>query len=292
MTHFVGLLIQLVSTVITACGYVMMSHSSKWYRFFGNILVVGSSSILGGLALHFAPQSLIGPVATLTVAWTTLIASWFGQHVSAMPVVRLVAACMILAALAQEPPTIATSKHLFHVLFISGTAVAVGCFVIAVVVVCTIPPKDPPRIGGEPEEQKMKREAWQVFGAFVLALMAGVLAGFTDTNAKAFVTWFDPISGGAVAISGSVQIFMINAALQRGQANRVIAIYTTTLTTSVIIMGVAIYKELKDMAPYRAVLMLLVATIAIHAAWECYRERPPEAPIPIKPIDEEEVRPL
>lgn len=268
--------------MITGVGYWIITKKGYRNLIVGNALVLGASAVLGGLALRFAPQSLVGPFATLTVVWTTLLVSWEGKPIRVFPVVRIVAGCIIMSALATEPTQSRLTPETVLDLLLLTLGVALCSLTVCFLLLSSQQdsgslPETAPAPEHPPSQQR------QLPYASLLALLAGVQGGFTDTNAKAFVTWYEPRSLFALVVSGFAQLVLLNSALGRAPSNRVIPVYTIVFTASVIGLGVLVYHELRNIAPYRVGLMLLVCTVAAQAAYECQRNEPEPEPQPAAP---------
>ena len=267
-----GVLLATAGTMVTALGnhLIVKGHSfSKKQEHrqatllivAGNISVVLLGTVLGLVALAFAPQSIIAPLGGLTVIWNLVLATlpFFGGVKPKTE--EIMYTCLTLFGMAMVVgmgPTSRAEKTSFATLVRPLFLVVLGTYVGLIVWLSS----------AKTENKLFRRIAAGGTGAMVGGL-SNVFAksavefysgNQVESEAEDYVT-FIVIIGIAVSLALG-QLMLLNSALANFSAVQVIPIYQTILCIAATISGGIAFDEFRDMQVLQGLGFLVGVMVA------------------------------
>jgi len=246
MTHAIAIVLQVASTFITAFGYWLINKDRPWL---GNTLVFTASLTLGTAALRFAPQSMVAPLGSLTVAWSAVLAWSEGRPTNKGLILCVLMACTLLVVAFPKPEKMPVLDENWYQTW--GLAAQVWASGVVLVI------------------------GWRN-SVYEAAALGGITTGFTDTHLKAFLMFGDWRSAVFLLMPCAVQVGCFNWALSKERPEKIVPVYVTCSISSVVLTGILSFHEFTKLTTIQILCYVLVCGIGITSAhYLHYAEEPP-----------------
>jgi hypothetical protein len=251
----IGVLLILIGTLSSAVGMFMirkseMSSNNHWYfRWMGNILIIVFGSGCGVAALDFIPESVIAPMGSLVVFWTSFLQIWIGETRPDWRATFLVVfgcALVVIAAPRMEP--VDAGDPIIEIVFF------IGCFYSVVNLLYSM-------------------DDFGSINIWIDGIQPGLVAGFSNTCAKACVEGlkqshpFTVFYGCAGLLFAAVQLVLLNLALKRHSPIHVNSIYQLTTMLSVIGIGGISFGEFQHVTILDGLMFTIGAIMSGVGTW-------------------------
>ncbi len=257
---FIGVLLVCMGTLASGIGSHLIRRGNEkrsipWVLI-GNICVVFIGSGTEVAAFNFAAESLLAPLGGLVVLWSVLLNPCFGKPTASFAGTFLViVGCGVVVVSGPGYHDIQVlTPLLFGVIFL-------GCFYVVFAFLI-----------------------YESRGPMVDAMVAGSVAGFSNTMSKAMVQATREqhratFSLFFFALSFALaQIILYNRALERHAVIKVTPTYMVSLMTSVCVMGGITFSEFQNYTPLHVVAFVAGVLLSCIGTWRLAQD---EATAPV-----------
>lgn len=247
--EWIGIALMALGTLSSALGSFMIRRPEWRWKFMGNVCIIVIGSTCSVVAYEFTPESVVAPMGSLVVFWTSVLSLWLERSRPTRHTWRatffVVAGCSLVIAAAPPMEAVDAGNPVLELCFF------MGC-IYAVLVLSFF---------------------YDVHSIWVDGMKPGLMSGFTNTLAKAYVEAlarrhpFTAFYGLAALLFAAVQISMLNVALLRSAPIRVNAIYMLTSMLSAILVGGISFAEFQHSTLAHAAVFTAGVTMSGLGTW-------------------------